>query len=123
MIADRRTVVAVVDDEPAMLKAIERLLNAKGYATLVFASAEAFLAGNAASEAACLVLDIDLAGMSGIDLRRRLSAAGCPLPIIFITGIDDAAVQREAMEAGCVAYLRKPCPAGLLIGAIDKATG
>ena len=119
----RRKLVAVVDDEPTMLKAIERLLNAHGFATCTFASAEAFLAGEAESEAACLVLDIHLEGMSGIDLRRRLKAAGSQLPIIFITAVDDEATHREAMDAGCVACLRKPFPADLLIGAIERSVG
>jgi FixJ family two-component response regulator len=61
--------------------------------------------------------------MSGIDLRHRLTESGSQLPIIFMTAVDDEATHREAMDAGCVAYLRKPFPAKLLIGAIDKATG
>jgi FixJ family two-component response regulator len=120
---DRDKVIAVIDDEPRMLKAIVRLLNANGYATQAFPSAEAFLAGSAASEVACLILDIDLGGMSGIGLRRRLSELGLSLPVIFITAIEDDAVQRDAMASGCIAYLRKPFPAGLLIGAIKEATG
>ena len=120
---NRRKVVAVIDDEPTMLKAIERLLNAHGFVTRVFVSAEAFLDGDAQTEASCLILDIHLGGMSGIDLRHRLTESGSPLPIIFMTAVDDEATRREAMDAGCVAYLRKPFPAKLLIGAIDKATG
>jgi FixJ family two-component response regulator len=118
----RRKVVAVVDDEPTMLKAIERLLNAHGFVTRSFASAEAFLDGDAQTEACCLVLDIHLGGMSGIDLRQRLAEAGFPLPVIFMTAVDDEATRRQAMDAGCVAYLRKPFPAKTLIGAIGKAT-
>src|SRR5260370_26564495 len=106
-----------------MLKALERLLRAKGFDVEVFASAEAFLAGATTSEAACLVLDIHLDGISGIELRRRLTTSGSRLPVIFITALDDEATHKEAMEAGCVAYLRKPFPAHLLIGAIDKAAG
>jgi FixJ family two-component response regulator len=118
----RRKVVSVIDDDPAMLKAIERLLSAKGFDVEVFASAEAFLAGTA-SKATCLVLDIHLDGISGIELRRRLTASGSRLPVIFITALDDEASHKEAIEAGCVAYLRKPFLAHLLMGAIDKATG
>jgi FixJ family two-component response regulator len=61
--------------------------------------------------------------MSGLELRRRLTACGSQLPIIFITAVDDEAVHKEAMEAGCVAYLRKPFPSTKLIGAINQATG
>jgi FixJ family two-component response regulator len=119
----RRKVVAVIDDDPTMLKAIERLLSAKGFDAEVFTSAEAFLEGATASKATCLVLDIHLGGISGIELRRRLTTSGSRLPVIFITALDDEATHKEAMEAGCVAYLRKPFPAHLLIGAIDKAAG
>jgi FixJ family two-component response regulator len=119
---NRRKVVAVIDDDPAMLKAIERLLSAKGFNVEAFASGEAFLAGVAASEAACLVVDIQLDGISGIVLRRRLTTSGSRLPVIFITALDDEATYNEAMEVGCVAYLRKPFLAHLLTGAIDAAT-
>ena len=117
----RRKVVTVIDDDPAMLKAIERLLGAKGFDVEAFPSAEAFLAGAAASEATCLVLDIHLGGMSGIELRRRLAESGSRLPVIFITALDDEATRKEAMEAGCVAFLRKPFLSHLLIDAIEKA--
>jgi FixJ family two-component response regulator len=119
----RRKLVAVVEDDPDMRKGLQRLLNVHGFDTEVFTSAEAFLAGEAKTQAMCLVLDIHLGGMSGIELRRRLFASDCKLPIIFITAVDDEAIEREAMETGCVAYLRKPFPANLLIGAIDKAAG
>src|SRR5205807_9182398 len=103
-----RRVVAVVDDDPSMLRGLARLLNASGYDTEVFDSAEAFLDGSAESGAMCLVLDIHLSGISGIELRRRLAASGSKLPIIFMTAVDDEAIQRQAMEGGCIAYLRKP---------------
>ena len=112
--------VTVIDDDPTMLKAIERLLRVKGFDVETFASAEAFLAGN--GRATCLILDIHLGGMSGIELRRRLVASGSEPPTIFITALDDEATHKAATEAGCVAYLRKPFLASLLVGAIDKAT-
>jgi FixJ family two-component response regulator len=116
-------VVAIIDDDVDILKAICRLLKAHGFRLESFASAEAFLARDSAHELACLVLDIHLGGISGIELQRRLKASGCRLPIIFITAIEDDATRREAMAAGCVAYLRKPFAARLLIDAIDNATG
>lgn len=116
----RQQVVAVVDDDPGMLKSIERLLKAYKFQTATFTSAEAFLDAPAGA-ASCLVLDIHLGGMSGIDLRRRLTASGSNLPVIFISAVDDETVHEEAIEAGCVAYLRKPFLAHLLIGAINKA--
>jgi FixJ family two-component response regulator len=113
--------VTVIDDDPTMLRAIERLLRATGFNVETFASAEAFLANN--GRASCLVLDIHLGGMSGIELRRKLVAAGSEPPTIFITAIDDETTRKEATKAGCVAYLRKPFLARLLVDAIDKVTG
>jgi FixJ family two-component response regulator len=117
----RQQVVAVVEDDPGMLQSIERLLKAYKFQTAVFVSAEAFLENAAQTAAACLVLDIHLGGMSGIELRRRLAAAGSDLPVIFISAADDEAVQEKALQAGCVAYLRKPFLAQALISAINRA--
>jgi FixJ family two-component response regulator len=117
----REQVVAVVEDDPGMLRSIERLLKAYKYQTATFTSAEAFLEDTAASAATCLVLDIHLNGMSGIDLRRRLTASGSSLPVIFISAVDDESVHEEALATGCVAYLRKPFLAHLLIAAINKS--
>lgn len=113
--------MVVVDDDAMMLKSIERLLNACGFTTELYSSAEAFLARTVRSLAACLLLDIHLGGMSGIELRRRLEASGCTLPVIFMTAFDDDATRQAAMEAGCVAFLRKPFPAPSLLGAIRTA--
>jgi len=123
LMAKQRTVVAVVDDDPSMLKGLARLLAAYGFEPAAYPSAEAFLQCVEAGKAACLVLDIHLRGMSGIELRRQLAKAGSKLPVIFITAVDDEPTRIAADEAGCVAYLRKPFPAGLLMGAIAKAAG
>jgi FixJ family two-component response regulator len=117
----QRKVVAVVDDDPSMLKGLARLLDAYGFEPAAYGSAEAFLQCPATSDAACLILDIHLRGMSGIELRRRLTQAGSKLPVIFITAIDDEPTRLAADEAGCVACLRKPFAASLLMGAIAKA--
>ena len=116
-----RKLVVVVDDDKTMLRSLERLLNASGFDTEVFGSAEAFLERTAAREAACIVLDIHLGGMSGIELRRRLAAAGSPIPVVFMTAFDDENTRDEAMQAGCIVCLRKPFPARSLIGAIQSA--
>jgi len=121
-VATPRQVVAVVDDDPGMLKGVARLLSAHGFGVETFSSAEAFLAGADASEATCLVLDIHLTGMSGIDLRRRLAGSGFMHPVIFMTAFDDEGRRREALETGCVAYLHKPFSANLLMEAICKSS-
>ncbi len=116
-------VVAIVEDDTAMLKGVEGLLNAHGFVTETYASAEAFLERAAVSKASCLVLDIHLGGISGIELRRQLAAAGSRLPVIFMTAVDSEIIQRQAVEVGCIAFLHKPFPSGHLIEAIGKAVG
>jgi FixJ family two-component response regulator len=113
--------VAVVDDDRSMLVGVKRLLNAYGYATKVFPSAEAFLAPGAETDADCLLLDVDLSGMSGIELRRRLAACGRAVPVIFMTALDDEATRASALETGCIAYLLKPFPSRSLIDAVKTA--
>jgi FixJ family two-component response regulator len=112
--------IAVVEDDPSMLQGLSRLLSAYGFRVLRFTSAESFLDSVAQSEAACLVVDIHLGGISGIDLKRRLTSSGSDFPVIFMTAIDSEATHQEAVEAGCVAYLRKPFLARLLIDAINQ---
>lgn len=119
---DRRPyTVAVVEDDSSMRRSVQRLLNAHGFAVEEFPSAEAFLGRDPGSRVACVVLDIDLPGMSGLELRSRLKAACSALPIIFITAIDDDAVKRAAVQLGCVAFLRKPFPAKSLIDPVRNA--
>jgi len=113
-------VVAVVDDDPSMLNATESLLQAQGFATMVFASAEEFLDRGAVTQVNCLLLDIHLGGMSGIELRRRLKASGSMLPVIFMTALDDEDVREQAIKAGCVAFLHKPFEVRQLIKAIKR---
>jgi FixJ family two-component response regulator len=118
----RRKTIAIVDDDKGTLDAIGFLLDAHGFEVRPFDSAEAFLERDAGDQVDCLLLDIHLGGLSGIDLQRRLVASGSTLPVIFMTGLDDAATRGEALGAGCVAYLQKPVLARLLIDAIHKGT-
>jgi FixJ family two-component response regulator len=112
--------VAIVEDDAAMRRSIERLLRASSYATVAFASAEDFLASAAVDTAMALVLDIHLGGMSGIGLRRHLSAAGSTIPVVFITAFDDDATRAEAIATGCIDYLQKPFDASRLIQALER---
>ncbi len=115
--------VAVVDDDAAMRTSVERLLQASGYTTNAFASAEAFLRSGIANSAIGLVLDVHLGGMSGLELRRRLLDSGATIPVVFITAFDDEATRREADVLGYVAYLQKPFEASRLIGALERGRG
>jgi FixJ family two-component response regulator len=112
--------IAIVEDDPSMLQGLSRLLSAHGFRVDGFTSAESFLDGITQCEATCLVVDIHLGGISGIDLKRRLASSGGDLPVIFMTAVDSDATRQEAVDAGCVAYLRKPFRAKLLIEAINQ---
>ncbi|MEK1897418.1 MAG: response regulator [Rhizobium sp.] len=118
----RRT-VAVVDDDASLRRSVGRLLNAYGFPAIEYASAEAFLRRDPETPIGCLVLDIDLGGMSGIELLRRVKVAGLKLPVIFITGLEDPRLKTEAEQAGCIAYLRKPFAAAVLVDAVKRALG
>jgi FixJ family two-component response regulator len=115
--------VFVVDDDPSMRKSLSVLLSRSGFNTALYESAEAFLSAfePLQTQNACMVLDIHLDGMSGVDLAGRLSEAGHQLPVIFITGNDNAAARRAALQESCVALLTKPFPAAVLLDAIDQA--
>lgn len=115
--------VAVVDDDPSMRRSVERLLNANGFTTEGYPSAESFLSLARIQLIRCIVLDIHLGGMSGIELWHHLKHAGASIPVIFMTAVEDETLEREAVDAGCIAYLRKPFPAESLITAVKRALG
>jgi FixJ family two-component response regulator len=116
-----KSLVVVVEDDPGMRKALDRLLRVAGYQPSSFSSAEEFLDASAAQLAACLVFDIHLPGLSGFELRRRLSASGRETPVIFITAQDDEAARDEARQLKCSAYFRKPFEGSALLEAIRQA--
>lgn len=115
--------VAVVDDNDSFARAIGRLLRASGFEINTYPSAEAFLSPTPLPPADCLVLDIQLGGMSGVELQQELRERGNVTPIIFVTAHDDPEVRDEAVRAGCVAYLRKPVACRALLEAVTKAIG
>ena len=117
----RQRLVAVVDDDRSMLKATSDLLDAFGVSTALFASAEEFLRCGSETKFDCLLLDIHLGGMSGIELRQHLTAANCSLPVIFMTARDDEFIHEAARQVGCVTVLRKPYSAHQLMDAIQTA--
>ena len=119
--AAQPTVVIVVDDNSDFLKSVARLLTVHGFAVRTFISAEALLDNSDAQTAICLLLDIHLGGISGIDLQRRLAASGSKCPVIFMTANDDSATRKAAADAGCIAYLRKPFAPQLLLDALSRA--
>src|SRR6478609_9459424 len=99
--------VGVVDDDEGLCRALGRLLRAAGMQPITYASAEAFLTDSKQPQFDCLVLDIRLSGMSGIELGQRLVAEGGHTPFIYVTAHDDPETRARAEAAGCAAYFRK----------------
>jgi FixJ family two-component response regulator len=100
--------VAIVDDDDLVRSALQGLLKAVGLPARAFASAEEFLESGEASQTACLIADISMPGMSGLDLQTKLNAERCRIPTIFITAHGDAKMRMQAMRAGAVEFLAKP---------------
>jgi FixJ family two-component response regulator len=113
--------VAVVDDDESFASALQRRFRLLGFEVATYSSAEGFLASTTLARPDCLVLDIGLGGMSGLDLQRRLGELGARLPIIFVTAYDSPAMRQEAQQAGCSAFFLKPVPTKLLLEAINMA--
>jgi two-component system, LuxR family, response regulator FixJ len=121
---NRSAVIYIVDDDASLLKALKRLLGSTGdFLVEAFSSAEAFLRSEYRSRADCLVLDIRLEGMSGVELQERLLAAGSTIPVVFMTGHDDTSLRERAIRAGAVDYLRKPFDDESLLDAIKRSIG
>ena len=100
--------VAVVEDDDSARNALGRLLDAAGFEPALFESAEAFLASGPECGWSCLILDVQLTGISGIDLQQKLRAQGSSAPVIIITAHESATVRERAEQAGCAAFLTKP---------------
>lgn len=112
--------IAIVDDDSSHSRAVARLLRASGMQTITFASAEEFIAARAATPVDCLVLDIQLGGMSGFDLYGWLAAAGSHPPIVFLTAHGEPETIAQVMSTGC-SYVRKTDPGQVLLEAIRQA--
>lgn len=109
--------IGVVDDDPSQCQALGRLLRAAGYEARAYHSAEAFLADSARPAFECVLLDIQLEGMSGFELQEELAAGDAKTPVIFITAHDGPEAGERAERAGC-AYLRKTDPGSTVLRAI-----
>ena len=113
--------IAIVDDDEALREAMECFVQSLGYNVSTFGSAEEFLKSEQISRTSCLITDLHMPGLSGLDLQDRLIAQGHRFPIIFITGYPDENARVRAMKAGAIAFLSKPFNADHLIGYLDKA--
>src|SRR6202789_1047646 len=114
-------IVFVVDDDPSVREALESLIVQAGWRAQVFESAQQFLASPRALVPSCLVLDVTLPGLSGLELQSLIAGDRIDMPIIFITGHADVPMTVKAMKAGAIEFLTKPIPEDVLIGAIESA--
>jgi FixJ family two-component response regulator len=113
--------ISIVDDDDALRNSLDDLIRSIGFRTQGFPSAEAFLSSNQPCDTACLILDVRMPGMNGLDLQRQIVAANWGIPIIFITSHADDHARARALEAGALAFLYKPFREEELLTAIDAA--
>jgi FixJ family two-component response regulator len=116
-----RPVVSVVDDDASLRRSLRNLLLSAGFRVDTFASAEEFLRSAEPESTGCLVLDLRMTGMSGLDLLRHLAAAGSRVPVVVLTARGDAETRRRSLQAGAVAFLAKPFAGDALLDAIRAA--
>ncbi len=114
-------VIAIVDDDLSVRRSLGRLIRSAGWGAEVFASAQEFLARPQAYVPSCLLLDLQLPGVSGLDLQKRLAEVGSDIPIVFLTGHGDIPASVQAMKAGAVQFLTKPVDEQELLKAIEEA--
>ena len=113
--------VAIVDDDDSMRSALQGLLKALGWPAQAFASAEEFLESGQQHQTACLIADIRMPGMSGLELQAKLNADQCRIPTIFITAHGDAKMRMQALRAGAVEFLAKPFDDEALLDSVRAA--
>ena len=113
--------IAIVDDDESVLRSLQDLIESDGLAALCFGSSEQFLDSEARNKAACLIADIRMPGMSGLELQERLKAERCGIPIIFITAHGDAKMRIRAMRDGAVEFLSKPFDDAVLLQIVHAA--
>jgi len=117
----KRALVAVVDDDDSVRESLPDLLNEFGFATRAFSSAEEFLASGSLEQTKCLILDVAMPGMTGLDLQRELNDRENKIPIIFVTAQKSQELEDRALEQGAVSFLFKPFSDTALLDALNKA--
>ncbi len=115
--------IAIVDDDEPLREALASVMKAAGFFPRTFASAEEFLACDDCEDTACLILDVRLPGMSGIELQKQLGKTNSRLPVVFVTAHGDASLRDCLMRAGAAAFLYKPVRSDALLKEIRKAVG
>jgi FixJ family two-component response regulator len=118
---ERLPVISIIDDDESIRMAIESLVRSLGFDVRTFSSAQEFLLSPDRHETACLISDVQMPNMSGIELQQQLAARGDRTPIVFITGFANERIEAQVMRAGAVCFLRKPFSASALIEGLQKA--
>ena len=118
--AATNTLISVVDDDRSMGRMLARMMGAAGLQVAVFTSAEEFLDSERLRDSACLVLDVDLPGMSGLELQQQLNNDGEDIPIIFMSGEATEQTRERALKAGAVGFFNKPFSIDLLLNTIQS---
>jgi len=113
--------ISIVDDDEALRTSLDNLVRSVGFRTQGFSSGEAFLTSDHLHDTACLLLDVRMARMNGLEVQGQIVASNLPIPIIFMTSFADGDVRAKAMAAGAVDFLYKPFSEEILLKAIDKA--
>ena len=113
--------IAIVDDDDAIRTSTQRLISSAGFRAGAFASAEDFLQSSQLQDAACLIVDLRMPQMSGLELQHLLKTVNCSIPVIFITAHGDEETRAQAMRAGAVDFLDKPFGDEVLLGAVQAA--
>jgi FixJ family two-component response regulator len=121
MAVQKKTLVAIVDDDDLMRSALQGMLKSVGVPSQVFASAEEFLKSSQQHQTACLIADIQMPGMSGLELQAELNSAHCRIPTIFITAHGDTKMRMQALRAGAVEFMSKPFDDEALLGSVRAA--
>ena len=113
--------IAIIDDDAEVRSALDNLMRSSGFAVQAFESAEAFLASDAPNAAACVITDVRMSSMSGIDLQNILSRRGSRLPVVFVTAFRDERTRRIAEAQGCAGFFSKPFDAAMLLKCVHDA--
>src|SRR5271170_5370979 len=118
---EEESIVYIIDDDPLYRSSTERLVRSVGFSVLGFKSARDFLGSQRSNVPSCLLLDVRMPGISGLDLQQELAEAGVKLPIIFVTGYGDIPMSVQAIKAGAIEFLTKPFRDQNLLSAVDQA--
>jgi FixJ family two-component response regulator len=118
---DTQSIVMIVDDDDSIRKAVRRLMKSFGFAVETFSSAEEFLGSDRLQKTSCLILDVHMPGMNGLELQQHIVESPVAVPIIFITAFNDVGTRAQALKAGAVGYLIKPFADEELLNCIHAA--